>query len=40
MCRCVVPKGTRSLLILPPGTTVPGYRLLRPFGTGLRESGK
>jgi hypothetical protein len=30
--RCVVPSGLDLLLILP-GTPVPGYRLSRPFGT-------
>ncbi len=31
---CAVPAGLPELLILP-GTSVPGYRLCRPFGTRL-----
>jgi hypothetical protein len=31
MCR---PSGTRLLLLTLPGTSVPGYRLFRPSGTG------
>jgi hypothetical protein len=31
MCR---PYGTRVIDLSLPGTTVPGYRLFRPYGTG------
>jgi hypothetical protein len=32
LCR---PFGTRLINLILPGTDVPGYRLFRPFGTGL-----
>jgi hypothetical protein len=32
LCR---PFGTRLLILSLPGTDVPGYRLYRPYGTGL-----
>jgi hypothetical protein len=32
MCR---PSGTHLLLLNLPGTSVPGYRLFRPYGTAL-----
>ena len=34
MCR---PSGTRLLLLILPGTSVPGYRLFRPYGTALLQ---
>jgi hypothetical protein len=30
---CAVPNGTQFIILILPGTAVPGYRLLRPFGT-------